>query len=62
MRDLRQDKGYTQAYIAKFLGVAQNTYSQYESDKRSIQVEYIIALCDLYNVSADYFLGRTNIK
>ena len=56
--DLRQDNDYTQEYVAKYLGVAQNTYSQYESDKRPIPLEYIVTLCDLYEVSADYLLGR----
>ena len=62
MRDLRQDNDYTQEYVAKYLGVAQNTYSQYESDKRPIPAEYLIALCDLYEVSADYLLGRVDKK
>ena len=60
--DLRQDNDYTQEYDAKYLGVAQNTYSQYESDKRPIPLEYIVALCDLYEVSADYLLGRVDKK
>ena len=60
--DLRQDNDYTQEYVAKYLGVAQNTYSQYESDKRPIPAEYLIALCDLYEVSADYLLGRVDKK
>ncbi|MDD7142822.1 helix-turn-helix domain-containing protein [Bariatricus sp. HCP28S3_A7] len=60
--DLRQDNDYTQEYVAKYLGVAQNTYSQYESDKRPIPLEYIVALCDLYEVSADYLLGRVDKK
>lgn len=62
MRDLRQDNDYTQEYVAKYLGVAQNTYSQYESDKRPIPLEYIVTLCDLYEVSADYLLGRVDKK
>ena len=60
--DLRHDNDYTQEYVAKYLGVAQNTYSQYESDKRPIPLEYIVALCDLYEVSADYLLGRVDKK
>lgn len=60
--DLRQDNDYTQEYVAKYLGVAQNTYSQYESDKRPIPLEYIVTLCDLYEVSADYLLGRVDKK
>ena len=60
--DLRQDNDYTQEYVAKYLGVAQNTYSKYESDKRPIPLEYIVTLCDLYEVSADYLLGRVDKK
>ena len=60
--DLRQDNDYTQEYVAKYLGVAQNTYSQYESDKRPIPLEYIVTLCDLYEVSAEYLLGRVDKK
>ena len=60
--DLRQDNDYTQEYVAKYLGVAQNTYSQYESDKRPIPLEYIVTLCDLYEVSADYLLVRVDKK
>ena len=60
--DLRQDNDYTQEYVAKYLGVAQNTYSQYESDNRPIPLEYIVTLCDLYEVSADYLLGRVDKK
>ena len=60
--DLRHDNDYTQEYVAKYLGVAQNTYSQYESDKRPIPLEYIVTLCDLYEVSADYLLGRVDKK
>ena len=62
MRDLRQDNDYTQEYVAKFLGVAQNTYSNYDSDNRPITADDLIAVCDLYEVSADYLLGRVDKK
>ena len=35
------------------LGVAQTTYSQYELEKRPMPIDYLIALCKFYNVSAD---------
>ena len=62
MRELRQDNDLSQQAIAKILGVAQTTYSQYELYKRPIPVEYIIALCKFYNVSSDYMLGLTDKK
>ena len=38
MRELRQDNDLSQQAIAKILGVAQTTYSQYELYKRPIPV------------------------
>lgn len=62
MRELRQDNDYSQQKIATMLGVAQTTYSQYELDKRPMPIEYLVALCKFYNVSADYMLGLSNEK
>jgi transcriptional regulator with XRE-family HTH domain len=60
LRALRQDADVTQTQIADMLGVAQTTYSQYELDKRPMPIEYLIALCKYYKVSADYVLGLDN--
>ena len=57
MRNLRQDNDLSQREVAKLLGVAQTSYSQYELEKRPLPIEYVIALCEFYHVSADYFLG-----
>ena len=62
LRALREDLDYSQTEIANILGVAQTTYSQYELGKRSIPVEYIITLCQFYNISADYVLGLSPKK
>ena len=62
IRSLRQDNDLTQKQVADMLGIAQTTYSQYELEKRPLPIEYLIALCEYYNVSADYMLGFTNIR
>lgn len=62
MKELRQDNDYSQKELAAFLGVAQTTYSQYELNKRSMPIEYLIALCKFYHVSADYMLGLSDRK
>ena len=62
MRNLRQDNDLSQKKVADMLGVAQTTYSQYELEKRPMPIDYLIALCKFYNVSADYMLGMSNIK
>jgi transcriptional regulator with XRE-family HTH domain len=60
IKDLREDADLTQQQIADRLGVAQSTYSQYELGKRPMPIDYLIALCKFYKVSADYLLGFTN--
>ena len=62
MRNLRQDNDLSQNIVADMLGVAQTTYSQYELEKRPMPIDYLIALCKFYNVSADYMLGLSNRK
>ena len=44
------------------LGLAQTTYSQYELYKRPMPIEYLVALCKYYQVSADYMLGLSDKK
>ena len=62
MRNLRQDNDLSQKTVADMLGVAQTTYSQYELEKRPMPIDYLIALCKFYDVSADYMLGLSNRK
>ena len=62
MINLRQDNDLSQKKVADMLGVAQTTYSQYELEKRPMPIDYLIALCKFYNVSADYMLGLSNRK
>ena len=57
---LREDNDYKQKDIAEILGIKQSAYSKYEKRRTKIQVEDLIRLCKLYNVSADYILGFTD--
>lgn len=60
IRDLREDRDLTQKEIAEYLHIKQNTYSQYESEKRQIPIELLILLAKYYDTSTDYILGLTN--
>lgn len=62
IKDLREDHDVRQSEIAAFLHISQNTYSQYESEKRQIPIALLIALAGYYNVSVDYILGLTDTK
>lgn len=60
MRDLREDHDKTQQQIADVLGTSQTMYARYERGANELPIHHLLALCEYYNVSADYFLGRTN--
>lgn len=62
IRNLRIDGGHTQAEIAEYLNVKQNTYSQYEIGVLNYPVDVLMKLADFYAVSVDYLLGRTDVK
>ncbi len=57
LRDIREDRNLTQKDIAEVLNVKQNTYQQYESEKRQLPLQSLVKLCSYYNLSADYILG-----
>lgn len=59
IRDLRQDKNYSQATVAKAIGMAQNTYSQYETGRIEWRASDLIRLAKFYGVSVDYLLDLT---
>ncbi|MBQ4644263.1 MAG: helix-turn-helix transcriptional regulator [Clostridia bacterium] len=60
IRDLREDKEFTQTDIAKILDTTQSYYAQYENGHRPLPLEHLVTLCKFYNVSPEYILGFTN--
>lgn len=49
-----------QSDVAVYLGIAQTVYSRYERGFQTIPIEHLIRLADLYHVSTDYILNRTD--
>lgn len=60
IRDLREDCDKTQQEIADYLGTSQTMYARYERGANELPLRHLVKLADLYNVSTDYILGRTN--
>ncbi len=60
LKDLREDRDLKQIQIADILNVKQNTYSQYENEKREIPISLLWKLADFYDTSVDYIIGRTD--
>ena len=61
LKELREEEGKKQAYIAKLLNIKQNTYSQYETGQRQIPIELLKQLALYYHVSVDYILELTDV-
>ena len=62
IREVREDNGYTQKYIAKVLNTTQQQYSKYELGIQIIPLEKINILANLYQTSIDYLIGRTDVR
>ena len=60
MKALREDKDLTQAQVAKVINKSQQGYNHIETGRAELKIEDLIKLCEYYNVSADYFIGRKN--
>jgi len=58
IKELREQRGLSQASLASSLGVAQNTLSNWENAKRAPDSEKLIRIADYFAVSVDYLLGR----
>ncbi len=60
---LRTDMDYTQEYVALKTGYKRtSSYSKVESRNITPSLDKICKFADLYNVSVDYLLGRTDYK
>ena len=62
IRELRNERGYTQEQIAALLETTQQHYSCYENGKNELPIRHLIRLCELYQVSSDEMLGISNLK
>lgn len=60
IRDLREDHDMNQTQVAKILNMSQTGYSKYETGENDIPTKILIQLADMYDVSVDYLLGRTD--
>ena len=62
LRECRKEKGYTQGQVAIFCDITEKAYQNYELMTRKPQIEILIKIADLFDVSIDYLVGRTDNK
>ena len=60
LRECREKANLSQKYVAISLGVASPSVANWEREKTNPTLDNAIQLADLYGVSLDYLLGRSN--
>ena len=58
LKELRVEKGLTLKQISESLSIPLQTYANYEHGTREPPLDLIIAICDFYEITSDYLLGR----
>lgn len=58
LKECRLGLGWSQREVAAKLHVAQPIYQRFEKGIYECSYEQLKELCDIYDVSADYLLGR----
>ena len=61
LKDLREQRALSQKALADKLDVNKQTISQYERGVRKPDLDMLSVLCDFFNVSSDYMLGKTDV-
>ncbi|MFS0723918.1 helix-turn-helix domain-containing protein [Paenibacillus sp. 1P07SE] len=59
---LREQQGWTQEQTATLLGISRAALSHYEKNRREPDMETLSKFADLFKVSIDYLVGRTEIS
>lgn len=58
LKKLRVQNDYTQAQLAKKLGITKSVISAYETGLRMPSYDILIGISKIFNVSTDYLLGN----
>ena len=68
LKMLRIENGYTLKYLEEILSnkynlaLSRSNLSNYEAGRRSPYMFALVAFSEIYNVSIDYLLGKTDVK
>lgn len=62
IKELRISNGLTQDELGKKLKVQKSAVSKYETERVPLTAETITQLTEIFDVSADYLLGNSDIK
>ncbi|MED5050595.1 helix-turn-helix transcriptional regulator [Anoxybacillus rupiensis] len=60
IRSIRRQKDISGTKVAEILGISPQYYYDIEKGKRNLSAEMAAHLAEIFEVSTDYLLGRTN--
>ena len=60
IRELREDRDWTQQDIADRLYINRRTYSAYENGVNAISAMTLVRMAELFDTSVDYIIGLTD--
>lgn len=60
LKELRKERKIKQTEMAEAMGLAPRNYQRMEYGKTNVTATTLLFLCDYFQVSADYLLGRTD--
>ena len=62
LKQLREERNWTQAQLADKLNCAMSSIAMYENESRKPSLEVLVKLSEIFNCSIDYLLGKTDIR
>jgi transcriptional regulator with XRE-family HTH domain len=62
IKELRNEKGITQADLAKILKISDRAVGYYENGDREPDYTTLLKIAEYFDVSIDYLLGRVDVR
>lgn len=58
IKNLREENGWTQLFLAEKMGISRQVLSNYENEINQPSPDVLIKFADIFQCSIDYLLGR----
>ena len=62
LRMLREEKGLSQQKLAEMLNTTQQSIFKYEKTASEPDIETLIRMADVFEVSVDFLIGNTDVR
>lgn len=62
IKALRVEQDWTQQDLAEKLNTTRQSVARYEAGTRNIEIPILVNLCEIFGVTADYLLGRSEAR